>query len=181
VFNTDSGKNQMKITGFMYSFIAHNGQEKMVAASFGTSRTKAKKYFNVQNNLQRLEPIKPHKLYEVSIVVGAEADRAKLEKQEHSGIGGCAMCGAAYEDQVIKAPAEPVAWADIGTCDVDNDAGLSWTPGHFHATPLYTTTPAAQRPWVGLTDERVRQLCGSVPSMKAAVREAEAELKEKNT
>jgi len=43
------------------------------------------------------------------------------------------------------------------------------------------TPPAAQRPWVGLTDERVRQLCGSVPSMKAAVREAEAELKEKNT
>jgi len=39
----------------------------------------------------------------------------------------------------------------------------------------------AQRPWVKLTDEQVRQLCGSVPSMKAAVREAEAELKEKNT
>ena len=38
----------------------------------------------------------------------------------------------------------------------------------------------SQRQWVGLTDERVRQLCGSVPSMKAAVREAEAELKEKN-
>jgi len=49
------------------------------------------------------------------------------------------------------------------------------------STGLCHYKPAAQRPWVGLTDERVRQLCGSVPSMKAAVREAEAELKEKNT
>jgi len=39
----------------------------------------------------------------------------------------------------------------------------------------------AQRPWVGLTDEEVRQMCGSVPSMKEVVREAEAKLKEKNT
>jgi len=38
-----------------------------------------------------------------------------------------------------------------------------------------------QRTWVGLTDEEVRQMCGSVPSMKEAVREAEAKLKEKNT
>jgi len=45
---------------------------------------------------------------------------------------------------------------------------------------IRATPPAAQRPWVGLADERVRQLCGSVPSMKAAVREAEAELKELN-
>jgi hypothetical protein len=39
----------------------------------------------------------------------------------------------------------------------------------------------AQRTWVGLTDEEVRQMCGSVPSMKEAVREAEAKLKELNT
>jgi hypothetical protein len=38
-----------------------------------------------------------------------------------------------------------------------------------------------QRTWVGLTDEEVRQMCGSVPSMKEAVREAEAKLKGKNT
>jgi len=38
-----------------------------------------------------------------------------------------------------------------------------------------------KRPWVGLTDEEVRQMCGSAPSMKEAVREAEAKLKEKNT
>ena len=40
---------------------------------------------------------------------------------------------------------------------------------------------STKRPWVGLTDEEVRQLCGSVPAMQAAVREAEAKLKEKNT
>ena len=34
--------------------------------------------------------------------------------------------------------------------------------------------------WVGLTDEEVRQICGSVPALKEAVREAEAKLKEKN-
>jgi len=39
----------------------------------------------------------------------------------------------------------------------------------------------AKGTWVGLTDEEVRQMCGSVPSMKEAVREAEAKLKEKNT
>jgi hypothetical protein len=38
-----------------------------------------------------------------------------------------------------------------------------------------------QRTWVGLTAEEVRQMCGSVPSMKQAVQEAEAKLKEKNT
>jgi hypothetical protein len=36
---------------------------------------------------------------------------------------------------------EPVAWADMGTRDVDNDAGLSWTTGHFHTTPLYIHPP----------------------------------------
>ena len=39
----------------------------------------------------------------------------------------------------------------------------------------------SQRTWVGLTDEEVRQMCGSVPSMKEAVQEAEAKLKGKNT
>ena len=37
-----------------------------------------------------------------------------------------------------------------------------------------------QRTWQGLTDDEVRQMCGSVPSMKEAVREAESKLKEKN-
>jgi hypothetical protein len=60
--------------------------------------------------------------------------------------------------QALEQPVqEPVAWADMGTRDVDNDVGLSWTPGYFHTQPLYTTPPA-QRPWVGLTDEETETL-----------------------
>lgn len=64
--------DRVKIDGFMYSYIARDGHERMLASSFGATRSKAKKYFNAQNNLQRLEPVQPHKLYEVSIIVGNE-------------------------------------------------------------------------------------------------------------
>jgi hypothetical protein len=99
------------------------------------------------------------------------------------GVGGCAMCGAAYEDQVIKAPLEPAAWADMGTRAVDNDAGLSWTPGHFHTTPLYTTQPATQRQWAVPDTMKV----STAPSYEfangwnACVAAIKAKLKEKNT
>jgi hypothetical protein len=77
---------------------------------------------------------------------------------------------------------EPVAWADMGTRDVDNDAGLSWTTGHFHTTPLYIHPP--QRTWQGLTiDEReqIQQECfGKVPHHVAFAHAVEAKLKEKN-
>jgi len=51
---------------------------------------------------------------------------------------------------------EPVAWADMGTRDVDNDAGLSWTTGHFHTTPLYIHPP--QRTWQGLTQSDFNEI-----------------------
>ena len=50
--------------------------------------------------------------------------------------------------------------------------------------PLYTTPPAAQRPWVGLTDEEIYDLYNEPRSdaeMVAFGREVEAKLKEKNT
>jgi hypothetical protein len=47
---------------------------------------------------------------------------------------------------------QPVAWADMGTRDVDNDAGLSWTTGHFHTTPLYTHPPQRTEPQIKTTD-----------------------------
>jgi hypothetical protein len=65
--------NDTKLDGFMYSYIGADGKERILSASFGTTRTKAKRYFNAQNNLQRLQPVKPHKLYEVSIIVLSEA------------------------------------------------------------------------------------------------------------
>jgi len=65
--------NDTKLDGFMYSYIGADGKERILSASFGTTRTKAKRYFNAQNNLQRIQPVKPHKLYEVSIIVLSEA------------------------------------------------------------------------------------------------------------
>lgn len=48
---------------------------------------------------------------------------------------------------------EPVAWADM---DVrGEDKGLSWTPGHFHKTPLYTT-PLQRKHNNGVIAERQR-------------------------
>jgi hypothetical protein len=38
-----------------------------------------------------------------------------------------------------------------------------------------------QRTWVGLTSEQIRKICGSVPTMREAVREAEEKLMELNT
>lgn len=55
---------------------------------------------------------------------------------------GCAchdprIDGEGVEVELTQPVQEPVAWADM---DVrGEDKGLSWTPGHFHKTPLYTT------------------------------------------
>lgn len=48
----------------------------------------------------------------------------------------CGWCNPAQPEQ------EPVAWADMEVRG--EDKGLSWTPGHFHKTPLYTTPPQRQ-------------------------------------
>jgi hypothetical protein len=71
---------------------------------------------------------------------------------------------------------EPVAWADMGTRDVDNDAGLSWTTGHFHTTPLYTHP--LQRTWVGLTHE---ETSGFTQHEMSVVKYVNKVLQEKNT
>jgi hypothetical protein len=46
--------------------------------------------------------------------------------------------------------------------------------------PLYTTPPAAQRQWVGLTKEDIVDCLGE-PFWDDVIRKAEAKLKEKNT
>jgi len=97
-----------------------------------------------------------------------------------------ALAESRREVAALTAVQEPVAWTLLLVGEhhgIIGKAGETFLghPEHYERIDVYTTPPAAQRPWVGLTDERVRQLCGSVPSMKAAVREAEAELKEKNT
>jgi hypothetical protein len=54
-------------------------------------------------------------------------------------------------------------------------------PKQYYLCPHCKEQSPLTKEWVGLTDDEVRQMCGSVPSMREAVREAEAKLKEKNT
>ena len=69
---------------------------------------------------------------------------------------------------------KPMHWADW--TDADNPPPEN--------TPLYTTPPAAQRQWVGLTDDEFENIelgCRSTPFGKIeAMRKVEAKLKEKN-
>jgi len=91
-------------------------------------------------------------------------------------------------ENLLATPVQPVAfeeWHSANYVQTLEKYGDSYKNMHVRNRwqgwlGAKSTPPATQRHWVGLTDERVRQLCGSVPSMKAAVREAEAELKELN-
>jgi len=98
-----------------------------------------------------------------------------------------AFVRADEREQALATPVQPVAWMH--------------TSGHiqiFHPhweqvavdgytrekgwTPLYTTPPAAQRQWVGLTDEEVGDLSDfAYANDEEFVRNVEAKLKEKNT
>ena len=75
----------------------------------------------------------------------------------------------------VKQQAEPVAWMDKhGNIDHGLDAILEpegWKP-------LYTIPPAAQRQWVGLTDEDCKRMSAGD---KLVAMWAEAKLKERNT
>lgn len=78
---------------------------------------------------------------------------------------------------------KPVAWADMAVRG--EDKGLSWTPGHFHKTPLYTEPP--KKEWQGLTEVAIRGMCERVPDYDISThdliqfaRAIEAKLKERN-
>ena len=67
-------------------------------------------------------------------------------------------------------------------CVTDNPADF----GESHrALPLYTTPPAAQRTWVGLTDEEIRKsfqiMYDKQENWPVFANSIEAKLKEKNT
>ena len=64
------------INGFCFSYLTQDGDEILLVSSFGKSKTKAKRYFNTQNN-QKLQPVKTHKFYAVQVVVGE-----MIEKKE---------------------------------------------------------------------------------------------------
>ena len=74
---------------------------------------------------------------------------------------------------------EPVAWANInkhGDITHTNNKRMPWSK-----TPLYTTPPAAQRTWVGLTDEEYLEIIVSHKDPIEFCRDIEQRLKEKNT
>jgi hypothetical protein len=81
---------------------------------------------------------------------------------------------------------EPVAWqykivkagvfvSDQHPPDVEVWNDIEWSK------PLYTTPPAAERPWVGLTDEDMKDPQTHIFDFIYGARWAEAKLKERNT
>jgi len=90
---------------------------------------------------------------------------------------------APLRERLAQPEQEPVAWADMNVRG--EDKGLSWTPGHFHTTPLYTTPP--KREWQCLTDKERNSLWLDVigwgdPSHddEDLMKAIEAKLREKN-
>jgi len=71
---------------------------------------------------------------------------------------------------------EPVAWIEHHKGG-DN---LEWENPGGKCTPLYTTPPAAQRQWVGLTEKDLEDCAKGCRSTEEFAAEIEAKLKEKN-
>jgi hypothetical protein len=91
----------------------------------------------------------------------------------------------------LKAVQEPIGYLfqheETGLTTVVDVQQVEWgfeknNPRHQKIGPLYTTPPAAQRQWVGLTDDEVIKGTptwgGTVEDVARAI---EAKLKEKNT
>jgi hypothetical protein len=81
--------------------------------------------------------------------------------------------------QALAAPVqEPVAWVCYGAPgkrDIDfEEADINELP---IGTNLYTTSPAEQRTWVGLTDEERDEICLGDESIARSI---EARLRDKN-
>ena len=59
--------SEIKLDGFMYSYIDYKGEERLLTSAFGTTKSKAKRYFNSQTHIPKLQPVKAYKLYSVII------------------------------------------------------------------------------------------------------------------
>jgi hypothetical protein len=64
----------------------------------------------------------------------------------------------------------------------DDGCHFSIWKDKYSTIPLYTIPPAAQRQWVGLTDEEFRDFASTLDyGTGGLIRAIEAKLKEKNT
>ena len=102
----------------------------------------------------------------------------------------CAECGKKQSDGwflycvecVDNTPAqEPVAmrydYDGYGYKYIDNGSGSDWQTRIKDAEPVYTTPP--QRPWVGLTDDEIKEAYAGL-TLRKIYQTIEAKLKEKN-
>jgi hypothetical protein len=94
---------------------------------------------------------------------------------------------AKWDSPATQQPAqEPVAWIqkDMECDDFDSDSVTCEKPARaadgWEWIPLYTTPPAVQRPWVGLTEEDFSAINQSCLTKLQAATSAESILKEKN-
>jgi hypothetical protein len=88
--------------------------------------------------------------------------------------------------QALAAPEqEPVAWINAEKRTFEWNGHVLWntpTVAVLEKIPLYTTPPAAQRQWVGLTEQEIDAAFDYGNGTRlAAARAIEAKLKEKNT
>jgi len=60
---------------------------------------------------------------------------------------------------------------------IDNGSGSDWQTRIKDAEPVYTTPP--QRPWVGLTDDEIKEAYAGL-TLRKIYQTIEAKLKEKN-
>jgi hypothetical protein len=101
---------------------------------------------------------------------------------------GLVQPAATVKESLTVQPAapvqEPVAWINAEKRTFEWNGPVLWntpTVAVLNKIPLYTTPPAAQRQWVGLTDEDIIKCTptwgGTVEDVARAI---EAKLKEKN-
>jgi hypothetical protein len=80
---------------------------------------------------------------------------------------------------------KPVAWmSDKGSVASMQEKKMGYVLESAFTIPLYTTPPAAQRPWIGLTDEDLEfwtEELGQGELGKGVIRAVADHLKERNT
>lgn len=76
---------------------------------------------------------------------------------------------------------EPVAWMDVGDKGEHYSLRFWSEPENRNEVPLYIAPPAAQRQWVGLTDEQIKTIEKMALTKNMAIAMTTATLKEKNT